>query len=67
MQNKIDIISGAIHQCDILQYGGVVHLSGLHSIDITRGKMTDFDLINVRNSLVKERENLQIRVDRITR
>lgn len=65
MENKIDILTGAIKQCDQLLNNETIHLNGLYKMDITKGMVSDADLINRRNSLLEERNKLQIKVERM--
>lgn len=67
MKNKIDILHGAIHQCDILANDGKIELNGLHKLTITRGENSKESIIKRRNELVEERQNLINRVCRMDR
>ena len=62
MKNKVDIINGAIDQCKRLMKNETIVLNGLHTLNITRGELTDSDLQNRINELVRERSNLCERI-----
>ena len=64
MQNKIEIINGAIKQCNILKQGGTIKLDGINKINVTRGKITDDDFDERIKQLMLEKINLQERVNR---
>jgi len=65
MINKIDVINGAIDQCKRLMNNETIILNGLHTLKISRGKLTDVDLQNRINELQVEKSNLQERVFRM--
>ena len=63
MKKKVDIINGAIGQIFILKKGGIIELRGLHNITISAPKEMDLDKRLLE--LYVERENLQIRINRM--
>jgi len=65
MKNKIDIINGAIDMIYKLQKGETIHLNGLHKINVTAKGNSHVDLNKRLCELFEERENLQIRVNRM--
>lgn len=67
MKNKIEILHGAIHQCDILENDGTIEINGLHKLTITRGENSKESIIKRRNELLEERQNLINRVCRMDR
>lgn len=65
MKNKVDVINGAIDQCYKLINNEEIKLNGLWKMTITKGKITDEDLLNRINELQKEKNNLLVRIDRM--
>ena len=65
MKNKVEIINGAIDQCERLINNETIKLNGLHQMNLTRGKMTDSDLLNRIDELFIEKQNLLIRIQRM--
>lgn len=66
MGNKVEILNGAIKMCDQLANGETIHLKGLHSIDITKGRNSKQDMINRKFQLIEERMRLIERIKRMT-
>ena len=56
--DEIDIINGAIKQCDQLLNNETIHLKGLYNINMTRGTVSDEYIINIKNQLIEELSNL---------
>lgn len=64
IKNKIVIINGAIEQCKRLINNETIELRGLHTIQITRGKLTDNDLLDRIERLKVERFDLSVKLSR---
>lgn len=62
MENKVDIIDGAISQCKRLINNESIELNGLHKLTITRGGLTDLQLNDRIRELEEEKQNLCIRI-----
>jgi hypothetical protein len=65
MKNKIDIINGAIDMIYRLKKGETIKLNGLHSFSVTAKENNHVDFNKRLCELFEERENLQIRVNRM--
>jgi hypothetical protein len=66
MKNKIDIINGSIDMLYRLQKGETIKLNGLHELNVTAKEGSSPNDFNKRLcELFEERENLQIRVNRM--
>lgn len=64
MQNKVEIIDGAINQCYTLMNGGKIELNGLRKMVITKGNITNEQFLKRINELEIERDNLISRIQR---
>lgn len=62
MENKVDIIEGAISQCNRLINNESIELNGLHRLTITRGNLTDLQLSERIMELEDEKQNLCIKI-----
>jgi hypothetical protein len=66
MKNKIDIINGSIDMLYRLQKGETIKLNGLQELNVTSKEGSSHNDFNKRLcELFEERENLQIRVNRM--
>ena len=65
MKNKIDTINGAIDMIYRLQKGETIKLKGLHQFNISAKENSHVDFNQRLSELFEERENLQIRVNRM--
>lgn len=66
MKNKIETINGAIDMIFRLKKGETIHLNGLFNYNVKMEDNKDFDYNKRLSELYEERENLQIRVNRMT-
>jgi hypothetical protein len=65
MKSKIDTINGAIDMIYRLQKGEVIKINGLHSFNVTAKENSHVNFNEKLSELFIERENLQIRVNRM--
>jgi hypothetical protein len=65
MKNKIEVLSGAIKMCDKLANGETIEINGLNKIIISAGENKPSAIIERRNQLIHERQNLSVRVARM--
>ena len=65
MKNKVDTINGAIDMIYRLKKGETITLNGLNTISVSLENNKDFDTNKRLCELFEERENLQIRINRM--
>jgi hypothetical protein len=65
MQNKIEVLKGAIKMCDQLINGETIELNGLHKMNVTAKENSHGDIMKRKYELIEEVENLYIRVERM--
>ena len=66
MQNKVEIINGAISMIIRLKKGETIVLNGIHRFEVSMENNKDFDYNKRLSELYEERENLQIRINRMS-
>lgn len=66
MVNKIDTINGGIDMIYRLQKGETIQLNGLHKINLKAEDGSHNHYNEILCELFEERENLQIRVNRMS-
>lgn len=67
MQKKVEIINGAIDMIFRLKNGETIVLNGIHRFEVSMESNKDFDYNKRLLELYEERENLQIRINRMVR
>lgn len=65
MKNKVEIINGAIDVIFRMKKGEVIQINGLHSFQVSMKGNEDFDFNKRLSELYEERENLQVRINRM--
>ena len=65
MKNKVETINRAIDMIFRLKKGEVIQLNGLCSFQISMEGNEDFDFNKRLSELYDERENLQVRINRM--
>lgn len=65
MKNKVDTINGAIDMIFRLKKGETIQLNGIHTFQVSMENNEDFDFNKRLSELYEERENLQIRINRM--
>ena len=65
MKNKVETINGAINMIYRLKKGETITVNGLTSISVSLKNNEDFDANKRLRELFDERENLQVRIDRM--
>jgi hypothetical protein len=65
MKNKVEIINGAIDMIYKLKKGETIRLNGLNTISVSLENNKDFDTNKRLSELFEERENLQVRINRM--
>ncbi len=65
MKSKIETINGAIDMIYRLKKGETIELNGLHTFHVSLENNKDFDYNKRLCELFEERENLQVRVNRM--
>jgi flagellar motor switch protein FliM len=65
MKNKVDTINGAIDMIYRLKKGETITLNGLNTISVSLENNKDFDTNKRLCELFEERENLQVRINRM--
>lgn len=66
MQNKVEIINGAINVIFRIKKGETIVLNGIHKFEVSMETNKDFDYNKRLSELYEERENLQIRINRMS-
>lgn len=66
MQKKVEIINGAIDMIFRLKNGETIVLNGIHRFEVSMESNKDFDYNKRLLELYEERENLQIRINRMS-
>ena len=67
MQKKVEIINGAIDMIFRLKNGETIVLNGIHRFEVSMESNKDFDYNKRLLELYEERENLQIKINRMVR
>lgn len=67
MQKKVEIINGATDMIFRLKNGETIVLNGIHRFEVSMESNKDFDYNKRLLELYEERENLQIRINRMVR
>lgn len=65
MKNKVETINGAINMIFRLKKGETIKLNGLCSYEISMENNKDFDYNKRLSELYEERDNLQLRINRM--
>ena len=65
MKNKVDTINGAIDMIYRFKKGETITLNGLNTISVSLENNKDFDTNKRLCELFEERENLQVRINRM--
>lgn len=65
MKNKVETINGAIDMIYRLKKGETITLNGLNTISVSLENNKDFDTNKRLRELFEERENLQVRINRM--
>jgi hypothetical protein len=65
MKNKVEIINGAIDMIYRLKKGETITVNGLNTFSVSLENNKDFDTNKRLRELFDERENLQIRIERM--
>lgn len=66
MQKKVEIINGAINVIFRIKKGEMIVLNGIHRFEVSMETNKDFDYNKRLSELCEERENLQIRINRMS-
>lgn len=66
MQKKVEIINGAIDMIFRLKNEETIVLNGIHRFEVSMESNKDFDYNKRLLELYEERENLQIRINRMS-
>lgn len=65
MKSKVEVINGAIGMIYKLQKGETIELNGLHKMNIKAKEGSHNDFNERLCELFQERENLQVRINRM--